>query len=136
MKKSKVAPIFWATWLCWMFPVIGFLRTFVSLGAIWLLFGRHLNGDVSRQAPSPNSTPLSRVQRRTLYMLLAGVGLWATDLLHHIQPVYIGLGLVVLFLWPRWGPLRFGDLLKVRFALIAYIVALLTLGPRFGRGRI
>ena len=127
-EKIQGVPIFWATWLYWMFPVIGFLRIFVSLGVIWLLFGRHLNGHVSRQAPSPNSTPLSRVQRRTLYMLLAGVGLWATDLLHHIQPVYIGLGLVVLFLWPRWGPLRFGDLAKVRFALLAYIVALLTLG--------
>ena len=127
-EKIQGAPIFWATWLYWMFPVIGFLRTFVSLGVIWLLFGRHLNGDVVQPAPSPSSAPLTRVQRRTLYMLLAGVGLWATDLLHHIQPVYIGLGLVVLFLWPRWGPLRFGDLAKVRFALLAYIVALLTLG--------
>ena len=127
-EKIQGAPIFWATWLYWMFPVIGFLRTFVSLGTIWILFGRHLNGHVSQRTPSPNSAPLTRVQQRTLYILLAGVGLWATDLLHHIQPVYIGLGLVVLFLWPRWGPLRFGDLLKVRFALIAYIVALLTLG--------
>ena len=127
-EKSQGVPIFWATWLYWMFPVIGFLRTFVSLGVIWLLFGRHLDGHVSRQAPSPNSAPLTRVQQRALYILLAGVGLWATDLLHHIQPVYVGLGLVVLFLWPRWELLRFGDLLKVRFALIAYIVALLTLG--------
>ena len=83
---------------------------------------------VIQRVPSPSSTPLTRVQRRALYILLTGVGLWATDLLHHIQPVYIGLGLVVLFLWPRWGPLRFGDLIKVRFALLAYIVALLTLG--------
>ena len=127
-EKSQGAPIFWATWLYWMFPVIGFLRTFVSLGVIWLLFGRHLNGHVAQPIPSPRSAALTRVQRRALYILLAGVGLWATDLLHHIQPVYVGLGLVVLFLWPRWGLLRFGDLLKVRFALLVYIVALLTLG--------
>ena len=127
-EKTQGAPIFWATWLFWMFPVIGFLRTLVSLGAIWMLFGRHLNGHVIRQAPCSNSASLTRVQRRALYILLAGVGLWATDLLHHIQPAYVGLGLVVLFLWPRWGPLHFGDLLKIRFALLAYIVALLALG--------
>ena len=127
-EKTQGAPIFWATWLYWMFPVIGFLRTFVSLGVIWMLFGRHLDGHVIQRTPSPRSAPLTRVQRRALYILLAGVCLWATDLLHHIQPAYVGLGLVVLFVWPRWGPLRFGDLLKVRFALLAYIVALLTLG--------
>ena len=127
-EKIQGAPIFWATWLYWMFPVIGLLRTVVSLGAIWLLFGRHLNGHIMEWTPSPHRTPLTRVQRRTLFMLLAGVGLWATDLLHHIQPVYVGVGLVVLFVWPRWGPLHVADLVKVRFALLAYIVALLALG--------
>ena len=127
-EKIQGAPIFWATWLYWMFPVIGLLRTLVSLGVIWLLFGRHLNGHGMEWTPSPSSAPLTRVQRRTLYMLLAGVGLWATDLLHHIQPVYVGLGLVGLFLWPRWGPLRVADLGQIRFALLAYIVALLALG--------
>lgn len=127
-EKLQGVPIFWATWLYWMFPIIGFLRTLVSLGAIWLLFGRHLNGPVIEWAASPPPAPLTRVQRRTLAILLAGVGLWATDLLHHIQPVYVGLGLVVVFVWPRWGPLRFGDLVEVRFALLAYIIALLALG--------
>ena len=127
-EKVQGAPIFWATWLYWMFPVIGFLRTLVSLGAIWLLFGRHLDGHAIQWAALPRRTPLTRVQRRTLYILLAGVALWATDLLHHIQPVYVGLGLVALFIWPRWGPLRLGDLVEVRFALLAYIVALLALG--------
>ena len=75
-----------------MFPVIGFLRIFVSLGVIWMLFGRHLDGHVIQRVPSPSSAPLTRVQRRALYILLAGVGLWATDLLHHIQPAYVGLG--------------------------------------------
>ena len=127
-EKLQGVPIFWATWLYWMFPIIGLLRTLVSLGAIWLLFGRHLNGPGIEWAAAPRPAPLTRVQRRTLSILLAGVGLWATDLVHHIQPVYVGLGLVVLFVWPRWGPLRLGDLVEVRFALLAYIVALLALG--------
>lgn len=127
-EKVQGAPIFWATWLYWMFPVIGLLRTLLSLGAIWVLFGRHLDGPVSQPTPAPSSAPLTRVQRRALYILLVGVGLWATDLLHHIHPAYVGLALVVLFVWPRWGPLHVGDLAKVRFALVAYIVALLTLG--------
>ncbi len=127
-EKTQGAPIFWATWLYWMFPVIGFLRTLVSLGAIWMLFGRHLNGHVIQRPPAPHSAPLTRVQRRALYILLAGVGLWATDLLHHIQPAYVGLSLVVLFLWPRWGLLGFGALVEMRFALLSYIAALLALG--------
>ena len=54
-KKIQGAPILWATWLYWMFPVIGFLRTLVSLGVIWMLFGRHLNGHVSSSRPLPQA---------------------------------------------------------------------------------
>ena len=127
-ERVQQVPIYWATWLYWMFPIIGFSRVLLSLGVIWLLFGRHLHSSDIEMATTGDQSALTGRQRRALYILLFGVVLWSTDLFHHIQPAYIGLGLVVLFAMPRWGPLPFAELSKVRFTFLFYIAALFTLG--------
>ena len=127
-EKAQHTPIFWATWLYWMFPVIGLVRTLLSFGIIWLLYGRQLRPDDIRIEPPSIQTTLTRPQRLSLYILCTGVGLWASDLVHQIQPAYIGLVLVLLFILPRFGPLRAEDLSKVRFTFLFYIAALFTLG--------
>ena len=127
-EQSQQVTIFWSTWLYWMFPVIGLLRTALSLGVIWLLFGRHLAESEILIENTPSTTELNQSQQRTLYILLAGVVFWATDHLHQIQPAYVGLGLILLLTLPRWGTLAFTALSKVRFSFLFYIAALFTLG--------
>lgn len=119
--------LFWTEWLQWMFPVMGLLRTFLCWGVVYLLFGRRLPTVLAAGAPPP-AQPLDARQRRSLAILLVGVALWATDSLHHVPPVYVGLVLVVLYTLPGWGPLQFAQLRQVNFPFLFYIAALFSVG--------
>ncbi|MBT6148138.1 MAG: hypothetical protein HOH74_22075, partial [Gemmatimonadetes bacterium] len=119
--------VLWGEWLRWMFPVIGLLRTGLCLGIVWAVAGRGLAppakaGVISRPAP------FTRDQRRALFLLLAGVGLWATDPLHGLPPVYVGLILVLCAVLPGWGPLTLHRLREINFAFYFYIAAVFGMG--------
>ena len=102
--------LFWGEWMQWMFPVIGLVRTALCVGVVWLLFARRLDPSAWGPEPASSVPSLDSSQRRMLGILLSGVALWATDTLHHLPPVYVGLGLVFACVLPRWGPLRFSQI--------------------------
>ena len=123
--------VYWGEFLEWMFPVIGFSRVVVSAIVIWLLFGRKLDPGSwihLRGRTDTSSEPLDRAQRSTLFILLLGIGLWASDLIHHLAPVYIGLLLTVLCVLPSKGPLPLGHLKRVDFPFFFYLAALFSVG--------
>ena len=127
-EQAQQMPIFWTTWLYWMFPLVGLGRVLLSLAVIWLLYGRHLRAEDLAINYAEQPVALTTEQMRALGIMIIGVLLWATDLVHHIQPAYIGLMLVALFTLPRWGPLPFTKLTEVRFSFLFYIAALFSLG--------
>jgi di/tricarboxylate transporter len=61
-------------------------------------------------------------------ILLFGILLWATDVLHGVHPAFVGLGLVLLAFLPGWGPLPIEALRKVNFPILIYIGAAFALG--------
>ncbi len=120
-------PIFWSTWFVWMFPLVGLARTALSAAVIWLFFARNLAA-LSPASTSATQLSISQPQRKTLAILTLGVGLWATDTLHQIPPVFIALFLVLLLIFPRFGPLNSEALGKLNFPFLFYIAALFSLG--------
>ena len=122
--------VYWGEWILWMFPVVGLLRTAMSIVVIWSIWGRRLQ--LLRQPPKTDSVDpesgLSADQRNTLLLLLLGIGLWATDVLHGQAPVSVGLGLVFFAILPRWGPLPVRRLRHVNFPFFFYIAALFGIG--------
>lgn len=119
--------VYWGEWLLWMFPVVGVLRTMASVLLIWWLWGRHLQPLPPHQ-PSQTNDPIPAAARRTLWLLLAGVALWATDILHGLAPVFVGLGLILAAWIPQLGLLRLETLRQVNFPFFFYIAALFGLG--------
>ena len=128
LEQTTGQVIYWATWLQWMFPLIGLVRTLLSLTVIWFLFGRKLEIHPRSTASNDRQSPLSSSQRRIIAILMLGVGLWATDFAHRIPPANIALFLVVLYVIPSWGPLPFASIRKVNFTFLFYIAALFSLG--------
>ncbi len=120
-------PIYWSTWFVWMFPLVGLARTALSATVIWLLFARDLAPLTPVNSDTTRLTTLLP-QRKTLAILSLGVCLWATDALHQIAPVYVALFLVLLLVFPRWGPLKSEALGKLNFPFLFYIAALFSLG--------
>ena len=128
LEEATGRVLFWGEWLQWMFPVIGVMRTSLCVGVVWLLFARRLAPSDWRPELRNPAPPLDRSQRRMLGILLSGVALWATDTLHHLPPVYIGLVLVVACVLPRWGPLRVGQIREANLPFLFYLVALFGIG--------
>lgn len=120
--------IYWGEWLIWMFPILGLVRTALCFAVIWYLFGRKVDSITSALSPSiDEKISLKDGQRRVLHILFLGMFLWATDTLHHIPPVYIGLGLVILYTLPFFGPLAFERIRQINYPFFFYIAALFSL---------
>ena len=131
LEQTTGLVVYWGEFLEWMFPVIGLSRVVVSAVVIWLLFGRRLDPGswtLERGHSDSGFEPLDQAQRGTLTILLLGVGLWASDVIHHLAPVYIGLLLTVLCILPSRGPLPLNQLKKVDFPFFFYLAALFSVG--------
>jgi sodium-dependent dicarboxylate transporter 2/3/5 len=60
-------------------------------------------------------------------MLLA-IALWATDLIHHISPAVIGIGIGLLAAVPRVGVLDQEDLKRVNYLPVFFTAAAISMG--------
>lgn len=126
--ESQGHPVFWAQWAGYVFPVIGLLRVLAGALIILLLFRPTLP---SNPELPPSQSTFGRREAKALGLLLLGVAGWATDTLHHIHPVIIGLGLTILCMTPRIGPLTADSLRKVNYPIIIYIGSVFALGEAF-----
>jgi anion transporter len=123
--ESRERPVFWAEWAGYLFPVIGLLRVLVGALIIHLIFRPVVPKSIQM---TPNPTELGSREIRALIILVAGVAAWSTDSLHHVHPVLIGLGLTIVCVAPRIGPLSVDSLKKVIFPLLIYIGSVFALG--------
>ena len=116
--------IFWAEWAAYVLPVIGVLRVLAGAALIYLLFRPTFQGHDLKSGP----VELGSREIRALVLLVAGVAAWATDAIHQIHPVMIGLALTILCIAPRIGPLDTQHLRKVNYPIIIYIGSVFALG--------
>lgn len=119
--------VYWGEWLLWMFPVLGALRTLLCLAVIWVLWGRHLQ-PVRERGPTRAAGASGPGERRALCLMLLGVALWASDVVHGFPPVFVGLALVLLAVTPGLGILAPGRLREVDFPFFFYLAALFGIG--------
>ena len=70
----------------------------------------------------------SSMEKKTLALMLAAIGLWATDFLHHISPAMIGLGLGLLGVLPFTRILQIEDLKRVNFLQLFFVAAAVSMG--------
>jgi di/tricarboxylate transporter len=129
LELARGDTIYWSQWLRWMFPVIGLLRTGLCLAVVWYLFGRKMKPLRPPGAYRPRPAPaLDPTQKKTLAILALGIGLWSTDSVHEIAPVFVGLALVAVCLVPTWGTLAIGQVREVNFPFFFYLAALFSIG--------
>jgi di/tricarboxylate transporter len=107
---------------------MGLLRVLLGALVILLLFRPVLPSKLDLVPPQ---FEFGRREKKALGLLLLGVVGWATDSLHHIHPVIIGLGLSILCMLPRIGPLSAESLRKVNFPILIYIGSVFALGEAF-----
>src|SRR5229473_8210384 len=71
--------------------------------------------------------PWAKAEIRAALLMSLGIGLWVTDLVHHIPPPMIGLGVGLLAIMPRIGVLDTDDVRKINYLPIFFVGAAVSL---------
>jgi di/tricarboxylate transporter len=72
--------------------------------------------------------PWTKTEIRTLVWLLLAIGLWATDVLHHINPAVVALGIGLALALPKIGVISSKEIKQVNFLLIIFLAGALGMG--------
>lgn len=115
-------------WLIIHFPVLGFLKSVVLVGVVWLLF-REAPSEPGTAAEDQGPVYWSPEERRLAILLAAALALWATDAVHGVSPAWISLGAGLICLMPAVGLVpaqAFRD--KVPMNPLIYVAGILGVG--------
>lgn len=72
--------------------------------------------------------PWNLAEKKSMAWLLLAIALWSTDLLHHISPAVIALGIGLMLALPKVGVLKTRDVREVNFLLIIFMGGALSMG--------
>src|SRR5256885_16944148 len=72
--------------------------------------------------------PWTRDEKRSLFLMLVGIVLWSTDLIHHISPAVIGIGIGLLATVPGVGVLDQEDLKRLNYLPVFFTAAAISMG--------
>jgi anion transporter len=72
--------------------------------------------------------PWSGDEKRSLFLMLIGTALWSTDLIHHISPAIIGIGIGLLATVPGIGVLDQEDLKTANYLPVFFTAAAISMG--------
>ena len=88
----------YGSYLLLHFPVLGLLKTVLTVGLIVKLWP-----DIPKPNPEAAAGPMSRDEKWLALLLAAALALWATDFAHHISPAWVSMAVAVVLLLPRIG---------------------------------
>ncbi|MGQ4555719.1 SLC13 family permease [Halobellus sp. GM3] len=121
------ASIAWTEWFVLMFPVMGVGRLLVIVGVVYALY--RPTSELQLEPDRAETHAIGGSERRMLAILLAGVGVWVTDVFHGLHPVYGAMLVVVLAFLPVVGVADFEETLgDVDFSILFFVAAVLAIG--------
>jgi anion transporter len=72
--------------------------------------------------------PWTTAEFKALAWLLLAIGLWGTDMLHHINPAVVALGVGLALTLPMIGVLSLKDVRQMNLLLIVFLAGALSMG--------
>ena len=123
--------IYWGEWLIAFLPM-----TLVTIFACWFVVlwlyppeKKELPGGRQYiQDAVANLGPWTIEEKKTLAWMLIAIGLWSTDLLHHINPAKVAMGTGLAIALPKVGVLTTKAVKRVNLLLIVFMAGALSMG--------
>jgi di/tricarboxylate transporter len=107
------------------FPVIGLVGTVALPVFIRVLFPDRIRP----QRNDAETLPLSRDEKRLLVVLVAALGLWATDSVHGVSPAWVSLGAGIICVFPVIGVLAPDETIRmVNFSALLFLAGFIGMG--------
>src|SRR3989441_75714 len=82
----------------------------------------HLRGELRKMGP------WSGLEKKALLLMLIAISLWLTDMVHHVSPAVIGLGVGLFAVLPRVGVLNMDDLKRLNYLPVFFVAAAVSMG--------
>ena len=122
----------WLEWFTYM-AIPGLVASFLMLGLHLLLFRQTGPINIDNQMliqEQQKLGPLTRKEKATIGWVLAALLLWATDFMHHIDPAWVALGVVVGLALPYVGEVLQPEDLStgVAWPIVIFIIGALAIG--------
>jgi anion transporter len=131
IEKSTNIQVYWSQWLLAFLPCALATIFFTWRLIVWLYPPEKeaLDGGAMFLRDSLASMgPWSRDEKRSLLLMLSAIVLWATDLIHHISPAVIGIGIGLLATVPGIGVLDQEDLKRQNYLPVFFTAAAISMG--------
>lgn len=72
--------------------------------------------------------PWTYLEKKALVLMLIAIGLWLTDMFHHLSPAVVGLGVGLFAALPRLGVLDMEDLKRLNYLPVFFVAAAVSMG--------
>lgn len=131
IEKATHTPVSWSLWLLAFLPC-----TLVTIFFTWRLVAWLYQPEVlaPERAMAFLEEELGKMgrwspqEKKTLLLALLALTLWMTDLIHHISPAMIGIGVGLLAAVPGVGILDREDLQRVNYLPVFFVAAAIGMG--------
>jgi solute carrier family 13 (sodium-dependent dicarboxylate transporter), member 2/3/5 len=131
LERMAHIEVLWGRWFLAFLPCTVFTAVVVWRLGLWLFPAERNVSDESGAfftQKLKQMGPWSQQEKKAAALLLIAVGLWLTDLLHHLSPAVIGLGIGLVSALPYVGALHPRDLKRLNYAPVFFVASALSLG--------
>ena len=131
IEKITGIQVYWSQWLLAFFPCAVVTIFFTWRLVVWIYPPEKQSlegGGKFLQELLAKMGPWNRDEKRSLFLMLIGIALWSTDLIHHISPAVIGIGIGLLATVPGVGVLDQEDLKRLNYLPVFFTAAAISMG--------
>ena len=131
IEKITGIQVYWSQWLLAFFPCAVVTIFFTWRLVVWIYPPEKQSlegGGKFLQELLAKMGPWNRDEKRSLFLMLIGIALWSTDLIHHISPAVIGIGVGLLATVPGVGVLDQEDLKRLNYLPVFFTAAAISMG--------
>src|SRR5215471_2383713 len=131
IEKGTGIHVYWSIWFLAFLPcaVVTILATWRLVLWLYPPERQALEGGTAFLDEALNKMgPWTRMEKKSLFLMLIAIALWMTDLIHHISPAVIGIGIGLLGAVPGLGVLNAEHLKRLNYLPVFFTAAALCMG--------
>jgi anion transporter len=131
IQKVTGIEVYWSQWLLAFLPCVVVTVVVIWRLVLWLYPPEkeaHSGGAEFLQDSLTKMGSWTRIEKHALLLMSLAVALWATDLIHHISPAVIGIGVGLLAGVPSVGILELEDLKRLNYLPVFFTATAISMG--------
>jgi solute carrier family 13 (sodium-dependent dicarboxylate transporter), member 2/3/5 len=131
IEKITGIQVYWSQWLLAFFPCAVVTIFFTWRLVVWMYPPEKEaleGGEKFLREALAEMGPWSRAEKKSMLLMLIAIALWSTDLITHISPAIIGIGIGLLATVPALGVLDQEDLKRLNYLPVFFTAAAIGMG--------